>query len=136
MQAILRTNYNIDIYGRGCHYYINDPRIKGKFTDNEPYENYHFHICIENFQSECYVSEKYTNTILWGATPIYLGASKIDEIFPGITLKLTGNVVEDMNLIKSIIYNPLSYKKEIEQTSVRKTTNILKHLDTIFSSTI
>jgi hypothetical protein len=133
VQAILSTNYNIDIYGRGCNKYGSDPRLKGIFNDDEPYENYHFHICIENFQSASYTSEKYTNAILWGATPIYWGASEIDSLFPGLTVKLSGNVNEDMRLIESIIYHPLEYKKEISQDAVRTKLNILQNLDTLFS---
>jgi len=134
VKAILRTNFNIDIYGRGSRYYGNDSRIKGEFTDDEPYEKHHFHICIENFQSPCYVSEKYTNTILWGTTPIYWGASEIDSLFPGITVKLSGNVDHDMKLIETIIYNPLPYKKVFSQSEIRNKLNLLKNLDTIFST--
>jgi hypothetical protein len=63
VQKILSSNLPIDIYGRGCIYYnaIKDSRLKGTFENNEPYESYQFHICIENFRASHYFSEKITN---------------------------------------------------------------------------
>ena len=132
--AILQSNLNIDIYGRGCRYYSGDSRLKGEFSDNELYEPYDFHICIENFQTECYTSEKYTNCILWGTTPIYWGATNIDNVFPNITIVLTGNLEKDMNMLSDIFTNPSQYKKHIVQDEIRPKMNLLKNLDNIFSS--
>jgi hypothetical protein len=98
VRAILSTDLDIHIYGRGCEFYQGDPRIKGCFeNDDEPYEHYQFHICIENFQTEAYTSEKYTNTVLWGTTPIYLGSRNI--LFPENTIVLSGDVINDIILI-------------------------------------
>ena len=135
VKEILKTNLAIDIYGRGSVYYsyMNDTRVKGEFVNDEPYESYHFHICIENFQTRSYVSEKYTNTILWGTTPIYWGATHIDSIFPNITIPLSGNVERDMRMLADIIQYPLQYKKEFLQDEIRPKLNILKNLDTLFS---
>lgn len=131
VQAILQSRYPIDIWGRGCRFYGNDSRIKGDFTDNEPYENYHFHICIENFQTPNYTSEKYTNAVLWGTTPIYWGAT--NPLFPEYTITLSGNLKDDMALLLNIIHEPIKYKKFISQHKIRPQLNILKNLDTIFS---
>lgn len=136
VRAILATDLNIDIYGRGCPYYqaCRDPRLKGNFdNDDAPHETYHFHICIENFQTEAYTSEKYTNTVLWGTTPIYLGCK--NPLFPEYTITLSGDVEKDMELIKDILYNPKQYKRQIDQTGVRERLNLLKQLDTIFNGT-
>lgn len=130
VQAILKTRYPIDIYGRGCKYYNNDTRLKGEFTNDEPYQRYHFHICIENFQTETYTSEKYTNAILWGSTPIYWGAK--NPLFPEITIKLSGNLTNDMALIANIIYQPVKYKRYFSQADIRPKINLLKNLDSIF----
>lgn len=134
VKAILKTNLNIDIYGRGCKYYTGDSRLKNEFTDNEPYENYHFHICIENFQTKCYTSEKYTNCILWGTTPVYWGATNIDTVFPEITIALSGDATADMELITDIVHNPNNYKKIFSQEVIRPKINLLENLDEIFSS--
>lgn len=130
VQAILKTQFPIDIYGRGCQFYSNDSRLKGEFTNDEPYENYHFHICIENFQTQSYTSEKYTNTVLWGTTPIYWGAT--ETLFPNITIHLSGKISEDMGLLADLITNPIKYKKYFSQDEIRNKLNILKNLDKIF----
>jgi hypothetical protein len=134
VKAILQSNLNIDIYGRGCRYYSGDSRLKGDFSDNELYEPYDFHICIENFQTQCYTSEKYTNCILWGTTPIYWGATNIDAVFPNITIALSGDLDKDMNMLSDILANPSTYKKTILQEEIRPKMNLLKNLDNIFSS--
>jgi hypothetical protein len=133
VKEILKTNLEIDIYGRGCKFYSGDNRLKGEYTEEEPYASYQFHICIENFKTPCYTSEKYTNSILHGATPIYWGATNIDEMFPNITITLSGDVEKDMHLLSNILINPRQYTKQIMQEEIRSKINILKNLDNIFS---
>jgi len=132
VRAILSTNFNVDIYGKGCRFYSPaDPRIKGEFTDDEPYEHYHYHICIENFQTPNYTSEKYTNAVLWGTTPIYWGAK--NPIFPEYTIALSGDVIKDMIMIRDILTNPDTLKKKMDGAAVRRKLNILRNLDAVFS---
>ena len=132
VKAILATDLNIDIYGRGSKYYSmkGDSRIKGEFTDNEPYERYHFHICIENFSLPDYTSEKYTNSVLWSTTPIYWGAT--NAIFPEQTIRLSGDVTKDMALIRDILYKPTQYKREFDQERIRNRLSLLQNLDKVF----
>jgi len=131
VREILKSDLPIDIYGRGCRYYSNDSRLKGEFTNDEPYESYHFHICIENFQTSAYSSEKYTNALLWQTTPVYLGA--FHTIFPELTIKLSGNISDDMILITNIITRPDSYKKYFTNEEILSKINLLQNLDIIFS---
>jgi hypothetical protein len=131
VQSILNSNLNIHIYGNGCIFYSNDSRLKGKFTDNEPYEYYDFHICIENYSLPDYTSEKYTNAILWGTTPIYWGAK--NPLFPEYTIQLAGDVITDMRLLLTICMEPERYKRHISQELVRPKLNLLKNIENIFS---
>jgi hypothetical protein len=131
VQAILSTNFPIDIYGRGAKMYFQDSRLKGEFVSDEPYQSYQFHICIENYSISDYTSEKYTNPLLWGTTPIYWGAQK--PLFPEYTIQLSGDVIKDMLLIRKILANPEEYQREISQEVVRSRLNILNHLDELFS---
>ena len=80
VQNILKSNLPIDIYGNGCKYYnnINDPRIKGEFNDTTLFDNYKFHICIENFQTPHYFSEKIMDPLICNSIPIYLGCNNIN----------------------------------------------------------
>jgi hypothetical protein len=126
---ILKTDLPIDIYGRGCSFYsLLDPRIKGCFEEREPYENYAFHICIENFQTGHYYSEKIINPLLCGTSPIYWGCKNIDDYFPGVVCCLTGDLAEDMNLLHHLVRNPSNYIKQIDIDKVKEETNLIRGL--------
>jgi hypothetical protein len=132
VKAILKSNLPIDIYGRGCCYY-NDPRVKGIFNEIEPYENYYFHICIENFQSNHYLSEKILNPLLCNTKPIYLGCRNIKDYFKQDIIMLTGNVDEDMLLLTTILKNPEIYKSPINLAEIKDNYNIIKNIDKLFN---
>lgn len=133
VEAILRSDLDIDIYGRGCYLHDkNDPRIKGIFSKDEPYERYNFHICIENYILDEYTSEKYINTIIFDATPIYLGCN--NPLFPEYTIKLYGNIQDDIKLLRQIIENQAQYKQNIDQDIVLHRLNIINHFDDLFSN--
>lgn len=129
VQNILRTNLPVDIYGRGCCLYRQrDSRLKGNFTEYEPYESYQFHICIENFQTPRYFSEKITNTLLCETTPIYLGAKHIHEYFPNMVYELTGDVQSDMLFLFEIAHNPAAFRKSIDVSAVKRKINLLENI--------
>jgi hypothetical protein len=134
ISKILETNLPIDIYGRGCIFYeyLEDDRIKGKFTELEPYENYEFHICIENFQTNHYFSEKITNPLLCGTTPIYLGCRNIKEYFPDNVIFLSGNIYDDMEMLRNIVDNPAKYKKRINVQTIKDKVSLLKNIESLF----
>ena len=130
---ILKTNLPIDIYGRGCFIHESPPsldfllfnppvqckkdsRLKGEFKEEEPYTDYKFHICIENFQVEDYFSEKIINPLIFNSIPIYLGCSKIAEYFPkGASLEPTPT--EDINLPLQTTANLSSPSQATEKPS-------------------
>jgi len=135
VKQILQSNLPIDIYGRGCCYYtMLDSRIKGEFTELEPYESYSFHVCIENLETNHYFSEKLVNPLLCENTPIYLGSRKIEEYFPNTIYKLSGNVDQDFELLKRLVENPEVYIKKIDVNGVKEKINILKNLDFVYSA--
>lgn len=134
LSRILSTDMPIDVYGRGCRYYeeLGDSRIKGEFTESEPYNDYKFHICIENFQSNYYFSEKVMNPLLASTTPIYLGCQNIDSYFPGMILHLTGEVDKDMQLFRNIVTYVEVYEKEIDIEKVKSVIFILRNMKELF----
>jgi hypothetical protein len=134
INKILETDLPIDIYGRGCMYYeyLNDNRVKGKFTEREPYEDYEFHICIENFETNHYFSEKITNSLLCKTTPVYLGCRNIVQYFPNNVIVLSGILKADMELLKNIVDNPEKYKKNIDVDTVKNKISLLKNIDQLF----
>lgn len=134
VHKILKTDLPIDIYGRGCVYYksIRDARIKGVFQSEELYNGYTFTICIENFRSNHYFSEKIINPLNRNITPLYLGCYHIQNYFPEMFIQLTGNVREDMLLIENIYKTPEKYVQNITLEKVDKTINLIRNLPTFF----
>jgi len=135
--AILSNNFPVDIYGRGCANFqsalgYTENRLKGEFVDKEPYEDYLFHICIENFQCNHYFSEKIVNTLLCSTTPVYLGCNNINKYFENDVICLTGNLSDDMTLIASILIDPLKYYKKLDIEKIKNTTNFLRNVDNVF----
>lgn len=131
---ILKERLPVDIYGRGCKVYnTTSPHLKGEFTETEPYERYDFHIAIENSQSNHYFSEKIINPLLCSTTPVYLGCKHIQDYFPEEVICMSGNVDEDIELIKNIIRTPSTYKKEIDTEKVKKRVSLIENVKTIFS---
>lgn len=134
IQQILQSDLPIDIYGRGCQYYkhLNDPRIKGEFTETEPYNEYHFHICIENCHSNHYFSEKIMNSLLAQTIPVYQGCRNIDSYFTGMVIGLTGDISSDIELLRQIVLKPQGYKKEINIERVKNVVYLLRNIKTIY----
>jgi hypothetical protein len=127
IKKILDTNLEIDIYGRGCKILknVNDDRLKGVFNEMEPYIHYKYHIAIENFKHECYISEKFMNALICNCIPIYYGAYKVDKYFPNRYFKLSGNIDDDINLIIDICNGKLEkdiknigYNEDIKLTKI------------------
>jgi hypothetical protein len=137
VQKILQTNLPIDIYGRGCRYYdhLNDPRIRGEFVEGEPYNQYQYHICIENCQTNHYFSEKIMNPLIVNTIPIYLGCRNIDHYFPNMVIKLCGDVETDISMLKQLIIDTKFEKSDIyiDINKIKDTIYLLRNVDTIFA---
>ncbi len=118
VDEILKTDMDIHIYGNGSEEHGKDKRIKGVFNELEPYEDYKYHICIENTpDTEFYISEKFTNCIVSNTIPIYYGAEKVNEIFgKNCCYKLIGDISKDMKLITDIYNNCDKYTLNLNQS--------------------
>ena len=114
VSKILSSNLPIDIYGNGCKYYnIEDKRLKGEFNNTEMLDNYKYHVCIENFTTPHYFSEKITNALICGCIPIYIGCSY--PYFEDMIIRLTGIVDEDIKLLENICNHPIEKPKDINK---------------------
>ena len=133
IQKIIELGLPVDIYGHGSNLYsYNNNRIKGTFNDAEPYENYLYSICIENYQCNHYFSEKIITPLLYNCMPIYLGCKNIDSYLDGI-IKISGNLDNDILLIKNIIINPhVYYKKKYNEKNI-KTVNLIENIENLYS---
>jgi hypothetical protein len=131
VKKIIEFGLPIDIYGRGSNNYSYD-RVKGSFIDAEPYENYYFSICIENYECNHYFSEKIINPILYNCTPIYIGCKNIDNYLDNV-IKMSGNIEKDILLIKDVITNPNNYYKKTYTEKHLRTVNLIENIDKLYS---
>jgi hypothetical protein len=138
VSAILHNKFPIDIYGHGCSLYDkyrkNTNNFKGDFLGNEPYEDYLFSICIENFESNHYFSEKISSPIMYNCMPIYHGCKNIQSYFGDSFISLSGNIVDDMNKILQILQQPDRFYRKTYTPENIKTPNLLMNIPTLFSS--
>jgi hypothetical protein len=132
--------FPVHIYGNGCgllsskRTLFTDDRIKGGFDSQDVmYREYPFHICIENFQLQHYISEKIINPLLYGTTPVYLGATQIEDYY-GPTIKLTGKLDDDVKILYDIIANPGEFKRlhTPNKEKVIQVSSLSANLDTLF----
>jgi hypothetical protein len=131
IEQIIKLGLPIDIYGHGSNSYSYN-RIKGSFNDAEPYENYLYSICIENYQCNHYFSEKIITPIMYNCKPIYLGCKNINMYFDNI-IKLTGDINQDILLIIEIIRNPMKYYTSTYNEKNIKTVNLIENIEKLYS---
>jgi hypothetical protein len=131
IEKIIQLSLPIDIYGHGSTNYSYN-RIKGSFNDAEPYENYLYSICIENYQCNHYFSEKIITPLLHNCMPIYFGCKNINTYFDDI-INLTGDVNEDIKLIIKILLKPGQYYKPTYNEKNLKTVNLIENIEKIYS---
>jgi hypothetical protein len=132
IEKIIEANLPIDIYGKGSMKYSHKSNnVKGEFNDAEPYEDYMYSICIENFTSNHYFSEKIMSPMLHNCMPIYLGCKQIHEYFDNILL-LSGNINDDIQLLVEIFKCAgLFYRKTYTEKNIN-TVSLLNNIHKIF----
>jgi hypothetical protein len=132
IEKIIEANLPIDIYGKGSMKYSHKSNnVKGEFNDAEPYENYMYSICIENFTSNHYFSEKIMSPLLHNCMPIYLGCKQIHEYFDDILI-LSGNINDDIQLLVEIFKCAgLFYRKTYTEKNIN-TVSLLNNIHKIF----
>ena len=143
VNEIIKENLPIDIYGRGSRNFKDllhrernnntntDTNICGSFKDIEPYETYLFSVCIENYESNDYLSEKILDPLLHNCHPIYLGAKNIKSYFNEVII-LKGNLLFDIELIKIILKNPLKYYKTTYNERNKKNLDLFENITRFF----
>jgi hypothetical protein len=141
VNEIIKENLPIHIYGRGAKHFHSiknnnihniNTKIFGKFQNIEPYEEYFYSICIENYQSNDYISEKILDPLLHNCQPIYLGAKNIKNYFNNSVIILKGDLLFDIELLKTIIKNPYKYYKVTNNERNSQTINFFENFDELF----
>jgi len=131
VEKIVQLHLPIDIYGRGSNIY-NSSYVKGEFTDAEPYEDYLFSVCIENFVNNHYISEKIISPVMFNCMPIYYGCNNINKYFDEVII-LSGDIDNDIKIIISVLNDPYKYYKKTYTTKNKKTVNLLENISEIFT---
>uniref|UniRef100_A0A6C0JK15 Fucosyltransferase C-terminal domain-containing protein n=1 Tax=viral metagenome TaxID=1070528 RepID=A0A6C0JK15_9ZZZZ len=141
VNEIIKQNLPIDIYGRGAKYfekikdkniYNTNTKICGDFQNVEPYEKYLYSICIENYQSNDYISEKVLDPLLHNCQPIYLGAKNINNYFDGNIILLKGHLLFDIAILKTILKSPIKYYNPNTNERNSKSINFFENIDKLF----
>lgn len=106
LSKILKSDLDIDIYGRGLH--IPDDRFKGELEYKHagllPYE---YSIAIENTNEKNYITEKFVDCVLCNTVPIYNGAPNIAQVYDERYFKkLDLDSPDIINTLKEIISEP------------------------------
>ena len=131
VKAIQQLQLPVDIYGRGSYMYQGN-NVKGEFHGEEPYNDYLFTICIENFQSECYFSEKIIDPSIRQCMPLYLGAKNINQYFPD-NLPLNGFLNHDIACIQQVLSNPAKFYRESNVDTILANIDLIDFLLQHFS---
>jgi len=130
VEKIIEFNLPIDIYGRGSEKYKYN-RVMGNFVEDEPYKEYLYTISIENFGCSHYFSEKIITPIMFNCMPIYLGCRNISNYLENVIL-LDLNIDNDLNIIMTILDNPLKYYKKPYTERNLKSVNFIQNLPNLF----
>jgi hypothetical protein len=137
LEEILKTDMQIDIFGRGL--VIKDHRMKGELVDKKNgLKPYKFTICIENLQYHSYFSEKFTDPLLCNSIPIYWGSPRMDEMFRSDSfIGLPKSIDGIMETITDIYHNPYKYEKDcsLGVEDLKYKTNWLEHMWRHFNET-
>lgn len=122
---------DIDLYGFGHH-----PIANKRFA----VEDYQFSIVVENDLSDYFMTEKICDVILGGATPIYIGASKINEFYKSdiCAVDFQGNSLE--KIVQSVLSHLNSEQSEATKQALKFETlfgtNFYYHISSIIHSRI
>jgi hypothetical protein len=131
VELIIQHKLPIDIYGHGSTNYKYN-RVMGKFADSEPYEDYMFSICIENYVCNHYFSEKVITPLMYNCNPIYLGCRNINSYVENV-ISIGGNANKDIETIIKILDNPqLYYKKTYTKKNIQA-VNLIQHIESLYS---
>ena len=114
MKKILSSDRDIHIYGIGLDH-IKDKRILGPFGNNEIFTSYKYTIAIQNFVSNDFINEKFTDPLCFNCIPIYYGARNVRKVFGNSSgYLLSGNLERDIKLINFIYDNPDKYRIDLK----------------------
>lgn len=136
VEIIVKNNLPIDIFTcvQLSPSFEKTNKIRKMNYSTEPYENYAFTISIEKFKSNHYMTDIVITPLLCDCVPIYFGCNMIDKyVGENQVVKMTGKLLDDMEIIKDVLCNPNKYYKETDKEQVEKGVNLLRNLDDVLA---
>jgi hypothetical protein len=133
VHKILKSDLDIDIYGKGWDYLKGtDSRIKGQI-ENKKYGllDYTFSVAIENCVEDGYFTEKLTDCILTNTTPIYYGCPSIDKFFDGIYTLSNLDTIDELGAIINKPTHDQNKNKKLLATKYNLYVAISKYIKNI-----
>lgn len=128
---ILKRDLPIDIWGRGVpllkQIFGDKPQLKRLFAEEETalYDGYKFSIAIENSEAPAYVSEKFTNCLVTGTIPIYMGCPNVENFFgKDCCIFLKGDLDADIALLEDICKSPEKYMRPVNTDILRESPKV------------
>jgi hypothetical protein len=119
IDQIVNSNIEVDVFGKTKRYQ-NNPKYKGELPLRDKQNgllDYRFNLSIENGQTDFYFSEKFCDSILCNAFPIYYGCKQISKFFPEGSYFQIDPEQDIVKQVTSIINTPvekLNYKALFE----------------------
>lgn len=145
VQKILQSDLPIDIYGTGTigdnircidetvnkkidgsakpggRINPRDARLCGPVANVDDMLNpYLYHICVESCISHTYYSGKVINGLLRKTNMIYYGSTELANRFSSEIIAMTGELDEDMELLRQVTTEPLRYYVPIDCNQIQK----------------
>ncbi|PIA46286.1 hypothetical protein AQUCO_01500060v1 [Aquilegia coerulea] len=113
LQALekLEKHVKIDSYG-GCH-----RNRAGNVDKVETLKRYKFSLSFENSNEEDYITEKFFQSLVAGAVPVFVGAPNVMDFAPSpaavLHIKELSDVSSVAKTMKYLAENPVAYNKSI-----------------------
>jgi len=118
IKEILKTDLEIDIFGRYLEKEYKDPRIKGTLKNKaDGLLPYKFSLVIENNQEIFYMSEKFTDAIVCRTIPIYWGASTLEMMYGPSCIRFDPS--NAMEQLKAIVKSPEDHLIDLQDARGR-----------------
>jgi hypothetical protein len=127
IRAILKTDLDIDIYGRGIASLFKDDRIRGGFKHHsEIYPKYMFDLTIENCREGSYITEKIFHPLVHKCCPIYWGSPKVADHCNDFYYSMPTDIDKAIGFITAII-SDLNTFYNLKESQIFASANKVKN---------
>lgn len=142
-RALLAQNLPVDVFGVGCIDLVSTPpseprlkRMRGPVADpSAALDPYLFTICVESTLTGAFYSAKSIRALMRRTNVIYLGSPELRDRYHDAITPLTGQLDDDVRLIREIAREPLRHYMPIDDAyirQIRQTEALATHFPSLF----